>query len=94
MRLGLRLRLLINGLLCRLHTLPLHFPSVELSKPLAIPFAALRVKRDFHFIADIRTLVHLVAEKLHTYFLRVLPCGFNYELPFLKGFARLACAAY
>lgn len=91
--LRLWLCLLIDGrLLYGLRTLTLHFPCVELSEPLAVPFAAFHVKRHFDFLADIRTLVHLVAEKLHTHFLRVLPWGFDYELPFLKGFARLACA--
>ncbi len=79
--------LLIDRLLCRLCALTLHFPCVELSEPLAVPFAAFRVKRYFDFLSDIRTLIHLVTEKLHTHLLRVLSCGFDYELPFLKGFA-------
>lgn len=88
LRCGLRLCLLIDGLLRRrLRTLTLHFPCVELSEPSILPFAAFRVKRHLHLLTDIRTLVYLVAEKLHTHFLRVMPCGFDYEIALLPRIA-------
>ena len=80
--LGLCLLLLINGLLCSLNALTLHFPCVEVGKPFAVPFATFRVKRNFDLLADIRTLVHLVAEKLHTHFLRGIALEFRLRTPF------------